>query len=215
MDPETPPLLRGWLHLVCFFLALPAGFVVVRAAETTRGRTGAVIYAVGLAALFGVSAAYHRGHWSLPARARMRRADHATIFLMIAASYTPICLVALPGRGGITLLVAAWAGALGGFVLAVLGIAERKGVGLACYITLGWVAALAFPGLTRHLTGGQMALLVAGGVIYTVGGIVLGSRHPDPFPRVFGYHEVWHTMVVVAAVCHFILIISLVGAAGT
>jgi hemolysin III len=108
------------------------------------------------------------------------------------------------------MLVSVWTGAVIGVVLAAVGIAERRFVGAACYIALGWVAVAASPVLVRELTATQLALVIAGGVMYTVGVFVLGSKRPDPFPRVFGYHEVWHVMVVAAAVCHFIAIESLV-----
>ena len=208
-DP-LPPHLRGWLHLVCFFLSLPAGVVVIAAAGSMRGRAAAVLYAIGMTAMFGVSAAYHRGRWSPAARRRMRRTDHGTIFLMIAGSYTPICLLALRGTTGTAILVTVWAGAGLGVFLALTGVAERAVLGLLCYIGLGWAVVLALPELTRRLTSGQMALLVAGGVLYTVGGVVLGTRWPNPSARWFGYHEVWHAMVVVACACHYVTILSVV-----
>lgn len=209
---ETPPpLLRGWLHLVCFFLSAPAGVLVIARAGSTSVRVGAAVYAVALCALFGVSSTYHRRRWSDAARTRMRRVDHATIFVMIAGSYTPLCLTALAGRTGMTLLVVAWAGAAIGVGLACTGVAERPVVGLACYIGLGWALMSVLPELSRTLSGVELVLLVAGGLLYTAGAIFLGTRWPDPFPTVFGYHEVWHLMVVAACVCHYLLIFSLVG----
>ncbi|MDQ4067873.1 MAG: hemolysin III family protein [Actinomycetota bacterium] len=208
-----PPRLRGWLHLVCFFLSLPAGAVVVAAAGSGRARLAAVVYAVGMTAMFGVSAAYHRGRWSPTARTRMRRTDHGTILLMIAGSYTPFCLLALEGTTARTVLVAVWAGAAVGFVVALAGVAEKAVVGILCYIGLGWGVVLALPQLTRELSVGEMALLVAGGIVYTLGGVVLGTRWPNPSTRWFGYHEVWHAMVVVACACHYVTILSVVRAA--
>ena len=206
------PLLRGWLHLACFFLSIPAGVVLILQASAGRAQVGAVIYAVGLTALFGVSAAYHRPRWSPKWRARFKRLDHGTIFVMIAGTYTPLCLVVLGGVVGTVMLVSVWAGAVAGVVLAAVGIAERRYIGGACYVALGWVAVAAAPTLVQKLTASQLALVFAGGVIYTVGVVVLGSKRPDPFPRVFGYHEVWHVMVVAAAVCHFIAIQSVITA---
>ncbi len=206
------PLLRGWLHTICFFLAIPAGALVVVSASTPRARAGAAVYAVGLAAVFGVSAAYHRGRWSDAARRRMKRLDHATIFVMIAGSYTPLCLV-LGGAKGTGLLVAAWVGAGIGFALAVLGIVERPFVGMPFYIGLAWLLALAVPELSGQLTATQFQLLVAGGILYTVGAILFGTHWPNPIPGVFGYHEVWHVMVVAACVCHYGTIVSVVRAA--
>ena len=210
-DPVAP-LLRGWLHLVCFFVSIPAGLLVVASAHSTRGRLASVVYALGMTAMFGVSATYHRRRWSLAGRRRMRRIDHGTIFLMIAGSYTPLCLLALRGSGGVALLIAVWVGAGLGFFLALTGFAERAVLGLLCYIGLGWVMVLALPQLSQVLSGGQIALLLAGGVIYTVGGVVLGTRWPNPSPAYFGFHEVWHAMVVAACACHYLTILSVVRA---
>jgi hemolysin III len=210
---QLPPRLRGWLHLVCFFLSLPAGAVVVASAASGRSRVAALVYAFGMTAMFGVSAAYHRGRWSPAARRRMRRTDHGTIFLMIAGSYTPLCLLTLRGTTGTAVLTAVWLGAGLGFFGALTGVAEKAVVGLLAYIGLGWAVVVTLPQLTRGLGGGEMALLVAGGLLYTVGGVVLGTKWPNPSARWFGYHEVWHAMVVVACACHYLTILSVVRAA--
>jgi hemolysin III len=205
-------VLRGWIHLVCFFLSLPAGALVVAGAGSDRARLAGVVYALGMTAMFGVSAAYHRGHWSPVARRRMRRTDHGTIFLMIAGSYTPLCVLAIGGGTGTAVLTTVWVGAGLGFLLAMTGIAEKAVLGLLCYIGLGWGAVLALPELSRALSGDEIGLLLLGGVVYTVGGVVLGTRRPNPSPRWFGYHEVWHAMVVLACACHYLTILSVVRA---
>ena len=210
---QLPPHLRGWLHLVCFVLSLPAGAVVVASAGSWRSRLAAMVYAFGMTAMLGVSAAYHRGCWSPAARRRMRRTVHGTIFLMIAGSYTPLCLLAIKGTTGNAVLTAVWAGAGLGFFFALTGVAEKAVLGLLCYIGLGWAVVVALPELTRRLSAGEMALLVAGGVVYTLGGVVLGTKWPNPSARWFGYHEVWHAMVVAACACHYITILSVVRAA--
>jgi hemolysin III len=207
----TKPLLRGWLHLVCFFLAIPAGIVVISLADGTAARVGAVVYAVGLVALFGVSGIYHRGRWSQEWRRRMQRLDHATIFVMIAGSYTPLCLVALQGWVAPVMLVAAWVGATIGVVLAFQGGRRSRIAKGTLYIALGWVSVFATPQLVSHLAPAELVLIAVGGVLYTVGAVFLATRWPDPFPRVFGYHEVWHVLVVAAVVCHFVAIASVVG----
>ncbi len=215
-DPHAdviPPLLRGWLHLVCFLLSVPAGAVVIAAAGTARARVAAVVYAIGMSAMFGVSAAYHRCRWSPAGRRRMRRTDHGTIFLMIAGSYTPLCLLALSGTTGTAILTAVWVGAGLGFFLALSGFAEKALLGLLCYVGLGWAMVLVLPELSRQLASGQIGLLLAGGIVYTLGGIVLGTRWPNPSPLYFGYHEVWHAMVAVACACHYVTILSVVGRA--
>jgi len=210
VDAVVAPLLRGWLHLVCFFLAFPAGALVIASAGSSRARTAAVVYAVGLCCLFGVSATYHRRTWSAVARPRMKRLDHATIFVMIAGSYTPMCMLTLGGNLGSRVLGFVWVGAAVGVVFALTGIAEKAIVGLATYIALGWAMVLVFPELASRLTTADLVLLVVGGLLYTVGCIFMGTRWPDPYPTVFGYHEVWHVMVVGAAVCHYLVILSAV-----
>jgi len=195
---------------VCCFASIPAGAVVIAAAHSSRARLAAMVYAAGMTAMFGVSATYHRRRWSPDGRRRMRRLDHGTIFLMIAGSYTPLCLLALRDGSGAGVLAAVWVGAGLGFALAMTGIAEKAVVGLLGYFGLGWVMVLALPELSRQLSGGQVGLLFAGGIVYTVGGIVMGTRWPNPSPRWFGYHEVWHTMVAVACACHYLTILSVV-----
>jgi hemolysin III len=206
----TKPLLRGWLHLVCFFLAIPAGIAVVLWADSGAARAGAVVYAFGLVALFGVSGFYHRGRWSEAARRRMQRLDHATIFVMIAGSYTPLCLVALKGWVAPAMLIIAWTGAVVGAILAFSNGSRTRGLRGGLYIALGWISVIAGPQLVAHLTVTELVLIAIGGVLFTVGAIFLLTNWPDPFPRVFGYHEVWHVLVVAAVICHFVAIASVV-----
>src|SRR5690606_18487632 len=173
-------------------------------------RLGALVYATGLVALFGVSGAYHRWRWSPPWLRRMQRLDHATIFVMIAGSYTPVCLLVLEGWVAALTLAAAWVGAGLGVALAWMDGRRTNRVRSALYIVMGWLAVLATPQLVRHLSVGELALIAAGGVLFTVGAVFLASRCPDPFPRVFGYHDIWHALVVAAATCHLIAISSVV-----
>jgi hemolysin III len=204
------PLLRGWLHLVCFFLALPAGVLVVALASSSRGRVGALVYAVGLVALFGVSGSYHRGRWTDAKRRLMQKLDHGTIFVMIAGSYTPLCLLVLRGWVAWTMLAVSWSLAVLGFVLAFTGGRVSRVVRNTLYIVMGWVSVLAAPQLFRHLSIAELTLIAVGGALFTVGAIFLATHWPDPFPRVFGYHEVWHVLVVAAVICHFVAIASVV-----
>lgn len=211
-DPGAPPkpLLRGWLHLVCFFLAIPAGVTVVVLATEPRGRIASLVYAVGLIALFGVSGLYHRADWSAAKRLWMQKLDHGTIFVMIAGSYTPVSLLALRGWMTWAMLALAWTGATVGFVLAFTGGRASRRVRGALYICLGWASVAAIPQMWSHLSPAELVLLGAGGVLFTVGSVFLFTHWPDPFPRVFGYHEVWHALVVAAVVCHFVAIASVV-----
>ena len=203
--PAEPPRYRGRLHQVCFFLAPLAGLVLL-VRSSGRASGAVVVYAVALSLLYGVSAAYHRGRWSPEGRRRMRRLDHGTIFLMIAGTYTPICAVALGDGGDWALLGTVWALAVLGFVLAMVGIAERPGVGHVLYLGLGWVGLLSLPDIAGAVGAGGVALLLSGGLLYTVGAFVLAARWPNPFPATFGYHEVWHAMVVVASGLHYALV---------
>jgi len=210
LDHRDKPLLRGWMHLVCFVLAIPAATVVVALASSPRGRVGALVYAVGLVALFGVSGAYHRGRWSVTKRLLMQRLDHGTIFVMIAGSYTPLCLLVLSGWVAWTMLAAAWLMAGLGFVLAFISNPTTRIMRSALYIVMGWTSVIAAPQLLRNLSVAELVLIAIGGVLFTVGSVFLLTRWPDPFPRVFGYHEVWHALVVAAVVCHFVAIASVV-----
>jgi hemolysin III len=204
------PRFRGRLHRACFFLSIPAGLVLVLLANDVEARIAALVYALGVATLYGVSGAYHCGRWTEAARQRMKRLDHAAIFVMIAGTYTPICLLVLSGAKATALLVGVWVAAAAGVVLALTGVATRRGVGHTMYITIGWLAVLALPEMVRRLSPASLALLISGAVLYTVGAFVLALKWPDPSPRVFGYHEVWHVMVVAASLCHAVVIYSVV-----
>ena len=209
--PHLPkPSLRGRLHQVAFFASIPAGITLVALARGAEARVGAAIFAASLSALYGVSAAYHRGRWSARAHKIMRRLDHCMIFVLIAGSYTPIVLLALRPSWGITLLVVSWVGATVGIVITVLRLERWPAVGFAMYLVLGWLAVIAAPQLAQSLSGVELALLATGGVLYTVGAVVLASGRPDPRPATFGYHEIWHTFVVSASASHFALVTLLV-----
>ncbi|MCU1430212.1 MAG: hemolysin [Actinomycetia bacterium] len=208
------PTLRGWLHQIAFFVSIPAGIVLIALARGASAHVGAAIYAASLSGLYGVSAAYHRGGWSARAKRVMKHLDHSMIYVLIAGSYTPITLLALRPAWGITLLVLVWTGAIVGVIITLLRLERWHGVGFAMYLVLGWLAAIATPQLARALSATELALLAGGGVMYTVGAVVLASNWPDPRPAVFGYHEVWHTFVVAAGVCHYLLVLSLVAPRG-
>ena len=206
--PAPQPLLRGWLHLACFFVAVPAGWALVKATERETARLGAIAYAVAVTALFGVSGTYHRRRWTTAMRSRLRRLDRATIFVMIAATYTPLCLSVLGGATGTALLVAVWVGAVAGVLLTLFCGAQRQVLGLALYIPLGWLGVIALPQFARQLSVVELALIMGGGVLYTAGALFLRARWPDPVPHIFGYHEVWHVLVVAAVVCHYLAVRS-------
>jgi hemolysin III len=204
--PPVKPLLRGWIHLVAFFVSIPAGVVLVLLAQSAAARVAAAVYALSLTSLFGASAAYHRVRWSPRASRRMKRLDHSMIFVLIAGSYTPISILVLHGAWSVVILSIAWAGAILGITLKLARIDGLHGVTGILYMGLGWLATIALPQLVRGMTVPQLVLLVTGGLLYTAGAIVFASRRPDPRPAIFGFHEVWHSFMVAAAACHFAMI---------
>jgi hemolysin III len=206
------PRLRGRLHQVAFFVSIPAGIALVALARGAEARVGAAIFAASLTALYGVSAAYHRGQWSARALKVMRHLDHCMIFVLIAGTYTPVVLLALRPSWGISLLVVSWMGAAAGIMITVLRLERWPAVGFTMYLVLGWLAVIAAPQLADTLSGVELTLLAVGGLLYTVGAITLATNRPNPSPAVFGYHEIWHTFVVSASASHFALVLLLVRA---
>jgi len=179
-------------------------------ANGAGSRAAAAIYAASLLAVFGTSAAYHRLAQTYRARRIMQRLDHSMIYLLIAGSYVPICMVALPGRWGIPLLAVVGAMGLLGMVIKLTGVRRLQVVGYVLYPLMGWVAVVAAPALFDNLSSLQFGLVVAGGLAYTIGFPVLLLKRPDPWPRVFGYHEIWHGFTVVAASLHFGAVVGIV-----
>lgn len=205
---EEAPRARGLLHLGALLVALPAGAVLV----WERGAGGGVgLYAVALACLYAVSASYHLCSWAPVARQRMRQVDHAMIFVFIAASATPYCLLGVPGVLSDIVLGLVWVGAGGAVVAVAARFETTRRLTSSAYILLGWLAVATLPQAAHHLGARQLALLGSLAFFYTAGAGVLAARWPDPAPKVFGYHEVWHTMVVLASACGFVLVWSLAG----
>ncbi len=209
LTPPTPPLKprwRGRIHLVAFLVSIPAGLALVLLSRGVSAHVGASIFAVSLVGLFGVSAIYHTGNWAPHVRARLQRMDHAMIFVLIAGSYTPITLLALQPAWGISLLTVVWTVAVVGVTLALLHFAALHRLGGYLYIGMGWIVVIALPAVVTSLDSTELALLFAGGVLYTLGAIGLRLQRPNPRPLVFGYHEVWHAFTLAAGACHFALI---------
>jgi hemolysin III len=198
------------MHTVAFFAAIPAGIVLIIGAKSTSATVGAAIYMAGLLLGFGTSAGYHRLAKSARAQEIMQRLDHSMIFVLIAGTYTPICLLAMPTAWGIPILCVAWAGAALGIVLKQFAFDRLKILEYSLYPILGWIVVIAMPVLWNRLTTAELVLLMAGGLLYTVGIPVLVKERPDPWPRTFGYHEIWHSFTIAAGVCHFLTIEFLV-----
>jgi hemolysin III len=197
------PRLRGVFHQYAFFASLLLGAVLVVGSSGPAERTSAVVFATALATMFGISALYHRITWRPRARLWMRRLDHAAIYLLIAGTYTPFALLALTDVWRWTILPVVWGGALVAIVLKLAWVDAPKWLAVAIGIALGWIGVVALPQLWAHagLTG--VALLLAGGILYTGGAIVYARRRPDPVPAVFGYHELFHALVIAAAACQY------------
>lgn len=195
------PQLRGWLHLGAFPLAVVTGGLLTLLARAGSARAAVGVFAVSAALLFGVSALYHRGHWGPRAAAVLQRLDHANIFLIIAGTYTPFAVLLLPTGRARTLLWIVWTGAVGGVAFRVLWIGAPRWLYVPVYIALGWVAVAYLPEFARA-GGAVLALVVTGGLLYTAGGLVYGIRRPDPSPRWFGFHEVFHALTVLAFAAH-------------
>jgi hemolysin III len=204
---NVKPRLRGVWHAWACMICLPLGALLVIAATSTRARLAVAVYALSLMALFGVSALYHRIDWrSVAARRWMRRLDHSMIFVLIAGTYTPFALLVLHGPLASAILIAVWAGALTGVLLSLVCADAPKWVHAIVYVTLGWIALAAMPQLADALGIAGMTLLVLGGLLYTAGALIYALRRPDPAPAVFGYHEIFHALVIAAAALQYAVI---------
>jgi hemolysin III len=207
---EVVPRLRGLLHAWAFWFALAAAGILIIVAYDGRARVAAIIYGVGLCALFGASATYHRWRGHPRWKPVLRRVDHSTIFVFIAASYTPIALLVLHGPLSTIVLISVWAGALAGVVMSVAWIDAPRVLTAVCYIAVGWVALVAMPQLFEHRGVAVPVLLLVGGLLYSLGAAAYATKRPNPWPRTFGFHEVFHTLVIAAALVHFIAIAGVI-----
>jgi hemolysin III len=211
--PPPKPLLRGVLHQWAAVVAVVAGGVLAATAPSARGVGAALGFTASLVTLFAVSATYHRVHWQPQARAWMRRADHASIFILIAGTYTPIALAALPPALGHTVLMWVWGGAVLGVLQSLFWVQAPKAVPAVLAVCLGWVVLAFWAEITAVMLNVEMTLLFVGGVFYTIGAVAYALKRPNPWPRYFGYHEVFPAMTLVAAKLHFIAVASVVGRA--
>lgn len=204
------PRWRGWIHFWAFFCSLISGAALVTMAAITSTATVALataVYSLTVCGVFGVSALYHRRRWaSTRGLYWIRRLDHSMIFVFIAGSYTPFTVLAMPPRTGAIVLTVVWVGALGGVALKLLWANAPRGLSVPVYMALGWVAAFVLPDLRAACGPRIFVLLLVGGALYTLGAVVYALRKPDPWPRTFGFHEIFHSTTVLAAACHYLAI---------
>ncbi len=213
-DPSISPVkpaLRGVSHQIAFFLALLAGAFLVTRAASLEARGAALVYGLCMAAMFGISALYHRRDWGERARQHMRRLDHSAIFLMIAGSYTPVAALALPSKSGTALLGLMWGLTVLAILQKVLWPQAPKPLSVGIYLLIGWIGVPFLPAIAAAMGPVALGLILASGLFYSVGALIYALRRPDPFPRIFGYHEVFHALVIAASALHFVAIAPLIG----
>jgi hemolysin III len=201
---EVKPHLRGWLHLASAPLTLAAGVVLIALSPTASTRVGSSVYAASALLLFTVSAVYHRGQWSPRMHGFLRRFDHANIFLLIAGSYTPFTLLLLHGENRVVLLSVVWSGAVLGVLFRIFWNDAPRWLYTPIYMALGWAAVFYFGDFVANSGTAVWVLMAVGGLLYTLGGLVYGFQRPDPSPRWFGFHEVFHTLTIFAFAAHYV-----------
>ena len=214
MAEDRRPLLRGVIHQAGFTVSLVVGTLLIVGADGPRAHIAASVFASSVAICFGASALYHRVTWTPPVRLWMRRIDHAGIYVLIAGTYTAVCLLALTGAWRWTVLSIVWAGAVAAIVLKFAWVDAPKWLAAAIGLALGWVGVVAFPKLASTLDPAAVVLLGVGGLVYTAGAVVYVRRKPNPAPAVFGYHEVFHALTIVAVACQYVAIAFFVVRAG-
>ena len=208
------PLLRGVFHQIAFSVSLVVGTLLIVGADGARQHVAAAVFAGAVAACFGASALYHRITWTPRLRLWMRRVDHAGVYLLIAGTYTPVCLLVLTGAWRWAVAGVVWTGAGAAAVLKFIWVAAPKWLAVAIGISLGWTAVAVLPQLATRLDPAAVALLGAGGLVYTAGAIVYACRRPDPLPAVFGYHELFHVLTLIAVSCQYVAIAFFIIRAG-
>lgn len=197
------PMLRGWLHLGATPLVVIGGTVLIVLAPTLAGKVGAAIWLAGSVLLFGTSAAYHLGGWSPKLKQALRRWDHGNIFVFISATYTPMALTLLTPASATALLVLIWSVAVVGVVLQVFWPTAPRWLNVACYLALGWAGLGWLPAFWAAGGPAVVILIMVGGLAYSIGAVIYGRKRPNPWPKWFGFHEIFHALTVVAAACHF------------
>ena len=209
--PIVRPLLRGYVHAVAAVLSVFGGaYLVVLSSSDPPRLLSMLVYGTGLTLLFAVSAVFHLHAWGPVPAAILRRLDHASIFVLIASTYTPIAVNLLSGAWRLGVLVVIWALAAAGAAIAATGVQLARWLRVAVYIAMGWIAGAAIGHIEPALPAGATAALVTGGLLYTIGAVLYALRWPDPWPLVFGYHEIFHVLTIVAAAVFYALIVAYV-----
>ena len=201
-EHEVKPLLRGWFHLGALPIVAFLGLVLVALADGPAATWSSVAFAISSLLMFGTSASYHRIEWSPKARAVLKRLDHANIFVLIAGTYTPLGFSALPWSDGLWLLTAVWIGAGLGIVFRVFWLGAPRWLYVPLYLALGWASVWYMPQLFA-VNVPMTVLVIVGGLAYSIGAVVYGLKRPNPVPGVFGFHEIFHVLTVVAFLCHW------------
>ncbi|MEU7169065.1 hemolysin III family protein [Streptomyces morookaense] len=201
---QGKPRLRGWLHAGMFPAVLVSGVFLTALADSPRGRIACAVYVLSACLLFGISALYHRGNWSPRTEGVLRRLDHANIFLIIAGTYTPLTMLLVPGSRGRILLWAVWAAAAAGIAFRVFWVGAPRWLYTPCYIAMGWAAVFFLPDFLRKGGIAVLVLVIVGGLLYSAGGVIYGIKRPNPSPRWFGFHEVFHSLTLAAFVTHYV-----------
>ena len=208
--PLKKPTWRGYLHQEAFFVTLGAAILLFAKSSDEKYLVASLVYCFGLLLLFGISAVYHRPHWDPKSREFLKRLDHSSIFILIASSFTPICLLALPENQGTQLLLVVWIAALAGIFQSIFWVKAPKYVTAIFYVVMGWFALPYLGELQKSLGSNQLILLICGGVFYTVGAVFYAIKKPKLFPETFGYHELFHLFTIIAAAFHFVAIYQLI-----
>ncbi|MEU3186897.1 hemolysin III family protein [Streptomyces sp. NPDC006923] len=204
LPSPVKPKLRGWLHAGMFPAVLVAGVTLIVLTDSARARIACGVYVLTACLLFGISAIYHRGTWGPRGEAVLRRLDHANIFLIIAGTYTPLTVLLLPDSTGRNLLWAVWAAAAAGIAFRVFWVGAPRWLYTPCYIAMGWAAVFYLPDFMHAGGIAVLVLVVVGGLLYSAGGVIYGLKRPNPSPRWFGFHEVFHSLTLAAFAVHFV-----------
>ncbi len=202
LSEEAKPTWRGWIHAATFPVAIAAGVVLIVLAHGGIAKAASAVFMASSLVLFGISALYHRINWQPKTKQLFRRLDHANIFLLIAGTYTPIALLALPLDKGIILLIAVWSGALLGIGFRVFWLGAPRWLYVPLYLLLGWAAVVYIVDIAQANLA-AMILVIVGGLLYTLGAVIYGVKKPNPVPGVFGFHEIFHSLTVLAFLCHW------------